>query len=197
VFQSPGSHQITDLMPVEPEIGEQGSTLSLKATIPTPLGPIVKTWSVDAASHTLQLHLQVDWPQAGLGRLRFIPITLFPEAFATASLAVQATNGGDHPEHFPLAAQPVDHGKAVSFLVSAHQGLGLTDGTVTLGDATKAIQLRFNPADAALLGQIVHQPVDDTWFTRLALSARELDDTAKQQGVGLDVRLVISSVLDG
>jgi hypothetical protein len=55
VFLSPGSHQITDLMPVEPEIGVQATTLSLKATIATPLGPIVKTWSVDAASHTLQL----------------------------------------------------------------------------------------------------------------------------------------------
>jgi len=81
----------------------------------------------------------------------------------------------------------------VSFLVSAHQGLGLTDGVVQLGDALHAIQLGFNPADAALLGQIQHQPVDATWFTRLSLSARELDDTAKQGGLGLDLALLISA----
>ena len=187
VFQSPGSHQITDLVSVEPEIIQQGSTLSIKATIPTILGPIFKTWTVDAESHMLRLYLQVDWPDAGLGRLRIIPITLFPAAFSITSLAVQATNGGDHPECFSLAAHAVDHGKAVSFLVSAHQGLGLTDGTLTISDASRALQLSFNPADAALLGQIIHQPVGDTWFTRLVLSARELDDTAKQEGLSLDV----------
>jgi hypothetical protein len=69
----------------------------------------------------------------------------------------------------------------VSFLVSAYQGLGLTDGVVQLVDASHAIQLRFNPADAALHGQIQHQPVDGNWCTRLSLSARELDDTAKHK----------------
>ena len=84
----------------------------------------------------------------------------------------------------------------MSFLVSAHQGLGLTDGEVRLGDASHAIQLHFNPADAALLGQIQHQHVDGTWFTRLSLSARELDDTAKQLGLKLDVLFGISSTQD-
>lgn len=47
------------------------------------------------------------------------------------------------------------------------------------GDASREIRLRFNPTDAPLLGRIQHQPVDDTCFTRLRLSARELDDTAR------------------
>lgn len=193
VFQPPGSHQITDLMAVEPEIIETGSGLRLKAIINTPLGPIIKSWYVDTVDNSLSLHLQLNWPQAGVGRLRFTPITLFPEAFATDTLVLEVTNGGNSPERFALAGQTVDHGKAVSFLVSAHQSLGLTDGKVQLGDANKAINLSFNPADAALQGQLIHQPVDDIWFTRFVFSARELDDTARQQGVRLDLRLAISS----
>lgn len=193
VFQSPGNHQITDLMPVEPDIFEQGSTINLKATILTPLGPIVKSWSVDAAASSLSLHIQLNWPQAGVGRLRFNPITLFPDAFAEDSLTVQATNGGANSEYFPLVTHPVDHGKAVSFLVSAHQAFGLTDGTFQLSDAIKFINLQFNPADSALLGQIIHQPVDSILFTRLILSAQELDDTAKQHGVVLDLNLQVTT----
>jgi hypothetical protein len=189
IFQSPGSHQITDLNPVEPLIQENGSTLILKATIPTPLGPVTKVWTIDATSHILQLRIQLHWPEARLGRLRIVPLTLFPEAFHTSSLWVSATNGGERPESFLLGHQPVDHGRAVSFLVSAHQCLSLTDGVVWLGDTNQAIQVCFNPGQAALLGQIQHQPVDNTWFTRLALSARELDDTAKQEGLMLDVAL--------
>jgi hypothetical protein len=193
VFQTPGSHQITDLQAVEPTVRSQGSCLVITASIPTLLGPIHKTWSLDAASHTLQLRIQLHWPKAGLGRLRLVPFTIFPEAFDPETLQLSATNGGEQHEYFLLSHQPVDYGKAVSFLVSARQCLGLTDGVVRLGDASHAIQLCFNPAYAALLGQIQHQPVDATWFTRLSLSARELDDTAKQLGLGLDVALSISA----
>ena len=193
VFQTPGSHQITDLQAVVPTVYSQDSCLVIAASIPTPLGPIHKTWSIDAASHTLQLRIQFHWPEAGLGRLRLVPFTLFPEAFNAETLQLSVANGGTQHEYFPLGQQPVDHGKAVSFLVSAYQGLGLTDGVVQLGDASHAIQLHFNPADAALLGQIQHQHVDGTWFTRLSLSARELDDTAKQAGLEIDLALLISA----
>lgn len=191
VFQTPGSHQITDLQAVEPTVHSQGSSLLITASIPTPLGPIHKTWTLDAASHILQLRIQLHWPEAGLGRLRLVPFTLFPEAFNADTLQISAANGGAQQERFHLGQQPVDHARAVSFLVSAHQGLGITDGVVRLGDASRAIQLRFNLADAALLGQIQHQPVDGTWFTRLSLSARELDDTAKQAGLGVDLSLTV------
>jgi len=102
---------------------------------------------------------------------------------------VSAANGGEQSESFLLGKQSVDHGKAVSFLVSAHQCLGLTDGVVQLGDANKAIQVRFNPGEAALLGQIQHHPVDGSWFTRLSLSARELDDTAKHKEIRINTTM--------
>lgn len=193
VFQTPGSHQITDLQAVEPTVHIEGSCLVIAATITTPLGPIHKTWTFDAASHTLQLRIQLHWPEAGLGRLRLVPITLFPEAFDMKALQLQATNGGEIQETFYLSEKCIDHGKAVSFLVSAHQGLGLTDGIVSIQDKTKCVRLSFNPADSSYLGQIQHSPVDTTFISRLSLSAKELDDTAKSHKISLDSKIMISS----
>ena len=193
VFQTPGSHQITDLQAVEPTVHSEGSCLVIAATIPTPLGPIHKTWKLDAASHTLQLRIQLHWPEAGLGRLRLLPITLFPEAFDMKALQLQAANGGEIQETFSLSEKCIDHGKAVSFLVSACQGLGLTDGVVSIQDKTKCVSLSFNPGEAPFLGQIQHSPVDTTFFSRFSLSAKELDDTAKSHMISFDSKIMISS----
>ena len=81
VFQSPGKHQITDLMLTQPDIYQNGSILTLRADIPTPLGPITKTWSVDAFANTLTLHIQLSWPEAGLGRLRIYPFIFSQKPF--------------------------------------------------------------------------------------------------------------------
>ncbi len=194
-FQSHGCHQITDLQAVEPDVHSHQSSLIISANIPTPLGKIHKTWTLDASTHTLQMDIQLHWPDASLGRLRLVPFTLFPEAFHAETLQISAANGGEQHECFPLGQKPTDHGKAVSFLVSAHQGLGLTDGVVRIGDASRTIQLHFNPSHAALIGIIQHQPVDETWFTRLMLSARELDDTAKYKGLKLDTSFAITTAL--
>jgi hypothetical protein len=189
VFQSPGSHQITDLEHAEPTVRSEDSCLQISASIPTPLGAIKKTWTIDSAHHTLKLSIQLQWPEAGLGCLRIVPLTLFAEAFDTETLQFSASNGGEQQQFLSLGHQAIDHGKSVSFLVSAHQGLGLTDGIVQLGDRTKVILMRFNPAEAALIGQIQHLPVDQSWFTRLFLSAQELDDTAKVHNLGLEVSI--------
>ena len=102
----------------------------IAATIATPLGPIHKTWLLGAANHTLQLRIQRHWPEAGLGCLILVPVTLVPGSFDANTLQVCAANGGVQHECFPLGQQTVDHGKVLSFLVSAHQWLGLTDGGV-------------------------------------------------------------------
>ena len=193
VFQSPGQHQITDLQAVEPNIHSLGNCLRIGTTISTPLGEIQKYWTVNADNQSLGLHVQLNWPEAQLGCLRLIPFTLFPEAFSEETLQITAANGGTQHERFSLSRQSFNHGRAISFLVSANQGLGLTDGVVELGDNSKTMRLEFNPADGALLGQLEHGPVDSTWFTRLSLSARELDDTAKYKGLMVNLDLDISA----
>ncbi|MEA1053397.1 hypothetical protein U5801_26860 [Lamprobacter modestohalophilus] len=82
----------------------------------------------------------------------------------------------------------------MSFLVSANQAVGLTQGLIELGDAARWVRLRCEKTQAALVGLVTHQPVQGSHFTRLALSARELDDTSRPAPVGpLVVDLVLSS----
>ena len=194
IFQSPGSHQITDLQPVDPSVHTQGNLLVLSTTIPTPLGPIYKSWTLNPENHSLELRVQFIWPEAGVGCLRLVPFTLFPDAFNTNTLHFSAANGGYKHELFRLQDQSFDHGKPVSFLVSAQHGLGLTDGTFLIGDETKSLRLCFNPSDSALFGQVQHQLINNIWFNRFILSAREVDDTAKHiHGLQLDSKIIIST----
>lgn len=194
VYQAPGNHQITDLIPVEPEISLNGTCLKVSAVIDTLVGPIIKTWTVDSISSELKLHLQLTWPDAELGILRIHPITLFPSAFKYNSLHFAATNGGSQAEHFSLSSYPINHGSPVSFLVSAQHALGLTDGLLQVRDASKVLQLEFNPATSPFLGQITHQPVDNTWFTRISLSASEFDDTTKKKSFTLSTSIAYNLI---
>jgi hypothetical protein len=114
-----------------------------------------------------------------LGSLRLGFITLNPAAFERESLFYRTHNGGRQPETFPLAGTTVDHGEAVSFLVSARQGLGLTGGVVELGDARRILRVEVDKAAAALVGLITYREVGDTYFCRLALSAGEVDETRR------------------
>ena len=183
VFQSPGAHQITDLQPVDPSIVLSGSKLTITASIPTPLGEFVKIWTVNALSQTLHLTMRIDWPKASLGRFLFTPFTLFPDYFDSSSLSVSAKNGGTQPESISFGERSFDHGKAVSYLVSSQHGFGLTDGTFRIGDKSKYLCLEFDPSECPFLGQLKHHNVDDSCFTRVTLTARELDDTAKYTGL--------------
>ncbi|MEA1053502.1 hypothetical protein U5801_27400, partial [Lamprobacter modestohalophilus] len=119
-----------------------------------------------------------------LGSLRLGHLTLMPEGLDATGLCYRTHNGGVALETFALAGAEVHHGRALSFLVSANQAVGLTQGLVELGDAERWVRLRCGKTQAALVGLVTHQPVQGSHFTRLALSARELDDTSRPTPVG-------------
>ena len=67
------------------------------------------------------------------GSLRLGYITINPEAFFQPNLFYATQNGGNDLEYFKMT-EPINHGDAVSFLVSAKQALGCTGSVVKLGD---------------------------------------------------------------
>ena len=67
------------------------------------------------------------------GSLRLGYITINPEAFFQPNLFYATHNGGNDLEYFKMT-EPINHGDAVSFLVSAKQALGCTGSVVKLGD---------------------------------------------------------------
>lgn len=185
VFESPGQHKITDLSPVEPQVTQSGGLVHVTATISTPLGPVEKHWVIDDRIGRLQLSYQIDWSKPTIGSLRLAHITLMPEAFMKDKLCYQSHNGGQTMETALLGDGSLCHGQAVSSLISARQAVGMTNGIVTLGDTHRRIQLTSDKQKAALIAMVDHQRVDKSHFTRVALSAREVDDTSRAKPVGI------------
>ena len=113
-----------------------------------------------------------------LGSLRLGHVTLNPDLFDRNYLYVETHNGGVHPERFFINGHVIDHGRPVSFLVSASEALGLTEGAVEVGDQHQAISIYVNQGNGYLAGLMTYMPVGGSYFCRLSLSGAECDDTS-------------------
>ena len=178
VFESPGAHKVTDLVSVEPEIQETDRELEISCVIQTPLGPIEKTWLIDDERRKLTLRYKIDWKEPVIGSLRLGYLTLIPGELNDKQLRYSACNGGREPETFHLKST-VNHSKALSFLISAAQAIGLTTGHLEISDDKHQVQLSIKKDQKALIGMVMHQLVEDKPFTRCFLSALEHDDTSR------------------
>jgi hypothetical protein len=180
VFEQPGEPKITDLEWAETRIGEDamGNTL-VAGRIMTPLGPIEKTLRFHASTPRLDFDITFHWETFGKGSLRLGHVTLLPQAFDWERLTLTTHNGGFVPERFALQGQAVDHGAAVSFLVSASAGLGMTNGWAELWDGRRGVRVGVDRETAPLLGLLTHREVGGSLFCQLALSMLELDDTRR------------------
>jgi hypothetical protein len=182
VFEAPGEHKITDLEWCEAHVytNKSGDTFA-QAVIETPRGPITKTMRFCAAKPRVDFDIRFDWADWGRGSLRLGHITLLPDAFDWKNLSLTTHNGGKHFETFPLNGHVVDHGAAVSFLVSSSFGIGMTEGWAELGDGKSRVRIEIDRATAPLLGLLTHRQIGGSLFCQLQLSALELDETRKPQ----------------
>jgi hypothetical protein len=106
-------------------------------------------------------------------------ITLNPEAFKSTSLFYRTHNGGFEPETFLVGNRSINHLAPVMPLVSASQGLGVTEGIVEIGDSGRLVRVEIDPTEAALTGHIVYNPSGPSYLFRLIFSASEVDDTCQ------------------
>jgi len=180
-FEAPGLPKITDLDWVTPKIygDEQSGDAIIEAEIPTQLGPIFKRLRFGAHVPTVAFDLVFAWRDWERGSLRLGNFLLNPDAFDHERLSFLTHNGGRRAETFPLRDQHVDHGRPVSFLVSASTGLGMTEGWIEIGDDTRSFRVDVDRTVAPLVGLIHHERVGKSVFSRLSLSGLELDDTRK------------------
>lgn len=183
VFETHGRPKITDLAPAEPVIRWHPGlgTVTVTATFKTPLGPLTKQIGLVPGRNTVSIDYRFDWPLIPVGALRLGNITINPEAFDAATLFFRTHNGGSTPETFPVSGRKFFHGEATSFLVSAKQGLGMTEGVVEIGDTRSILRVTVDRSLSALLGLVTFKPVGTTYFFRCGLSASEMDETSKQK----------------
>ncbi|WP_429884582.1 glycoside hydrolase family 57 [Geoalkalibacter halelectricus] len=178
VLEIPGRHKVTDLVPVSPHWDISAGRLRISAEIETALGLVQKEIWVDGESPRVEIVHHFGWPTCPHGTLRLGHITLNPQLFDRNGLFYRTHNGGDLAETFSLSSDPINHLAPVSALVSASQGLGITEGVVEIGDSRRVIGVCVDKSAAALTGHILCSPVDECYFARLIFSAMEMDDTA-------------------
>ena len=183
VFEAPGQNKITDLGPVEPRIWELGSGdgVCVQARIDTPLGLIRKSITIRVDGETT-LSYELDWDHVPSGALRLGHVTINPEGFDPESLFLETHNGGVHPERFRLGEEKVDHGRSVSFLVSANSALGMTEGYVRIGDQGRLLSIGVNQGIGYLVALITCMPIGNSYFSRVTFSGAECDDTTRASG---------------
>lgn len=175
-----GQPKVTDLAVVAPEIiQDSAGGLVIHAKFSSSLGDIVKTITLPASEARIDIDYLLDWQDANRGTLRLGNITLLPGAVDPETLFFETHNGGREPERFALRGQNIDHGEPVSFLVSASSGVGMTEGSIVIGDKSAAIRIQAAEESNAFLGLITHRMIKNQVFCRVALSAAELDETRR------------------
>jgi len=180
VFEAPGEHKVTDLEWCEAQIWQDAEgDVVVHGAIATPLGPIRKTLRFGARGPRVEFDITFDWRDWGRGSLRMGHFTLLPGAFEWTKLSLTTHNGGKETETYSLNGHAVDHGSAVSFLVSSSHGLGMTEGWASLGDDKTRVRIEVDRAAAPLLGLLTHRRAAGSVFCQLQLSALELDETRK------------------
>lgn len=190
LLESPGHRRLTDLEPVEQvAVAYEQSTESVKiqTEILLDCGKLYKTFRINthATRPYVDIDYQLDWSNPMTGSLRLGYITINPEAFSQQNLFYATHNGGHELEYFKMT-EPVNHGDAVSFLVSANHVLGCTDSVINLGDNKHYINVTVDKSASNLAGMITYQKVNNSYICRLIWSAREMDDTSRTSGEGVE-----------
>jgi hypothetical protein len=173
--------RITDLERVEPELSWTRERLQLRVTIPTRLGPIVKTMILHADAEAVELEIAFPGWSKPKGVIHAGTMTLLPDAFSHA-LAIRCANGGGEHESF-LLDRSFDHTAPSATMVSCSTGLGATDGELEIGDSIHALLLSWNPAQCAVLPMVSHRQVLPSPLTRVYFSLQEFDDTLRPGGL--------------
>ena len=179
VFESPGRPKVTDLSPVEPEVGWLDSSIVIRGSVKTDLGPVHKEIIVGLDVPRVDLEYRLDWNARPIGSLRLGHVALNPESFDYESLFYSTHNGGRQEERFDLYGVHVDHGLPISFLVSATGGIGVTEGLVRIGDGERHLRIDVDKTASAAIGLVTCHRVGETYFGRVSFSLLEMDDTAK------------------
>jgi len=182
MLETPGQPKITDLSPVEPHVScaDKADTVIVVGEVGTPLGMIRKRIRVSAGGQ-LGIEYKLEWEEMPPGALRLAHVTLNPEAFHPENLYFESHNGGRLPERFSVGAKRIEHGRSVSFLVSASSAMGMTDGEFSMGDEERTVKVQTRPEQASVVAQVTFIPVAGSFFYRASFSAAELDETCRNR----------------
>jgi len=186
-FEMPGEPKATDLVPVVPRITETARTIRVETQISR--APLLLHKSITLYKDTPRADIRYRFGASlPAGSLRLGYITLTPQSYDRRTLRYATHNGGTEPEEHLLYGSSTDHGRAVSFLVSASCAAGMTEGTAEFGDARHGLRITLTGDSAAALCMVTYREASPSFFARIMFSLQEVDDTSR---FGNGVRKVI------
>lgn len=184
VYEPAAGAKSTDLTACEPDISFDGKHSLI---ISAQLEETLKTLVIDIRNPHITINYSADVLPQKHGTFRCGHIKLNPRAFDIKTLYYSSKNGGDQLELHDLHSDDklisVDHGASVSRLVSASNGLGMTSGSLEIGDKKHFVKLTMKRAHAASVGMITAQTVADSFFVRACLTLAETDDTYREKAL--------------
>ena len=200
VHQAPGCAQVTDLTSVAPIVREDSEAVIVSGALETSQGPITKVITIHRRSPRIDIDFRLDWPKMPIGLLRLGYVTLNPSTFNRQRLVFSCCNGGFVPDEFPVGEHEFDHGRSVSYLVSANAAVALSDGRINIGDDRYRLVVECDRTLAAMVGLVKYKPIGHTYFFSFCFTAGEVDDTAvddpsrKRNGEPLAFRVSLTAV---
>lgn len=178
IIEKPGEHKITDLSKVIPEVLSNGSMIIIKSEICDRGVKFNKEYRIYLEESFLEIISVIKLTHRELAIIHPMNITFIPTSFDKGNLFYASHNGGEEIEKFKIRGDVIEHGRSLSSLISAKQGLGATEGMVIIGDKEKQVCIWHDNNRAALIPTIYYQLAgNNQYFLRLQYSAQEMDET--------------------
>ena len=178
IIEKPGEHKITDLSKVIPEVLSNGSMVIIKSEICDRGVKFNKEYRIYLKESFLEIVSLIKLTNRELAIIHPMNITFIPTSFDKGNLFYASHNGGGEIEKFKIRGDVIEHGRSLSSLISAKQGLGATEGMVIIGDNEKQVCIWHDNNRAALIPTIYYQLAgNNQYFLRLQYSAQEMDET--------------------
>ena len=178
IIEKPGEHKITNLSKVKPEVLSNGSMIIIKSEISDRGVKFKKEYRIYLEESFLEIVSLVKLTHRELAIIHPMNITFIPTSFDKGNLFYASHNGGGEIEEFKIRGDVIEHGRSLSSLISAKQGLGATEGMVIIGDNEKQVCIWHDNNRAAIIPTIYYQLAgNNQYFLRLQYSAQEMDET--------------------
>ncbi|MBA7576686.1 hypothetical protein ES708_18527 [subsurface metagenome] len=178
IIEKPGEHKITDLSKVKPEVLSNESMVIIKSEILDRGAKFKKEYRIYLEESFLEIVSAIKLSHRELAIIHPMNITFIPTSFDKGNLFFASHNGGEEIEKFKIRGDIIEHGRSLSSLIEAKQGLGATEGRVIIGDNEKQVEIWHDNNSAALIPTIYYQLAgNNQYFLRFQYSAQEMDET--------------------
>lgn len=181
----------TDLSHADITACEQNDCLIIKCRVAQKEYSLVKYYELKR-SGKVTCRFEFDDVTRPLATIRLGFLTLLENC---DSLHYWCHNGGQHLEKFELT-EDLNHGAAVSSLISSQGCLGATQGTVIFGNKEQKLIITWLPESCAAMPMIQRTTYRDEQLNRMWFSLSEIDESHKSGGKLLNFEYTLEPYIE-